>query len=118
MPVRSVKFSPSGRILYTASDDGRVLFYDTSALTSHSASIASLIGHASWVLTVDASPDEVHIATGSSDKLVKIWDTRSKEAVHTFEAHSDQVWSVAFNPDGTKLASVGDDARLQLYTVQ
>jgi WD repeat-containing protein 61 len=54
----------------------------------------------------------------SSDKHVKIWDTRTREVLHTFDEHADQVWAVAYNPDGSKLCSVGDDARLQVYNVQ
>lgn len=34
---------------------------------------------------------------------------------HTFEDHSDQVWGVAYNEDGTRLATAGDDGNVFVY---
>ena len=59
-PVRSLAFSPDGTLLYTACDDGYVKVFDTRAPKI----VASLTGHASWVLSVDASCDGEHIVTG------------------------------------------------------
>lgn len=51
----------------------------------------------------------------SSDKRVKIWDFTQRVCIHTLENHSDQVWGVAYNEDGTKLVSVGDDRNMIIY---
>lgn len=96
--------------------------------------IAALAGHSSWVLSVAFSPNTTNFATGyvdsnqnptsinsithrSSDKKVKVWDIHTRQCVHTFEEHADQVWGVAYNEDGDKLASVGDDRCLNIYSV-
>lgn len=47
-----------------------------------------------------------------------MWDLRRRACVHSFDNHTDQVWAVSYSPDGTHLASAGDDGALQLYTVQ
>jgi WD40 repeat protein len=53
-----------------------------------------------------------------SDSTVKIWDMSAKECVHSFDtAHTDQIWSVAYNQDGTQLVSAGDDGVLQIYDI-
>ena len=62
------------------------------------------------------SPNGVQFASGSSDKKVKIWDFSNRVCVHTFESHTDQVWAVDYNEDGTKLASVSDDKSLVIYS--
>jgi len=114
MPVRSLCFSPDGSLLFTASDDMSVNVYDLA----RAQLVDSFTGHTSWVLGVACSPDRRHFATSGSDRTVKIWDLAGKECIHSFDScHEDQVWSVAYNMDGTKLVSGGDDGVLQIYEV-
>ncbi|XP_061363523.1 WD repeat-containing protein VIP3-like [Gastrolobium bilobum] len=71
MPVRSLVYSPyDPRLLFSASDDGNVHMYDADG----KALVGTMSGHASWVLCVDVSPDGEAIATGSSDRTVRLWD--------------------------------------------
>ncbi|KAI6679688.1 hypothetical protein NL676_033569 [Syzygium grande] len=119
MPVRSLVFSPiEPRLLFSASDDAHVHMYDAEGKSL----VGSMSGHASWVLSVDVSPDGAAIATGSSDRTVRLWDLSMRAAVQTMSNHSDQVWGVAFRPmagagvrAGGRLASVSDDKSISLY---
>ncbi|XP_022842865.1 WD repeat-containing protein VIP3-like [Olea europaea var. sylvestris] len=120
MPVRSLVYSSApldARVLFSASDDGHVHVYDTEGKTL----ISSLSGHASWVLSVDVSPDGMAIATGSSDRSVRLWDLKMRAATQILSGHTDQVWSVAFGPPlktdvrSCLLASVSDDKSLSFY---
>ncbi|XP_059634794.1 WD repeat-containing protein VIP3 [Cornus florida] len=118
MPVRSLVYSPDPtRILFSASDDGHVHMYDAEGKSL----ITAMSGHSSWVLSVDVSPDGAAIATGSSDKTVRLWDPKLRATVQTVSNHTDQVWGVAFRPpggngvQGYRLASVSDDKSISLY---
>ena len=96
----------------SASDDARVHAYDVERSTKPFETFAA---HSSWVLDVAAAPDGRHFATCGSDRSVKIWDLNMKCVVTTLETHADQIWSLAYSPDGTKLVSASDDASLHLY---
>ncbi|KAE8687564.1 WD repeat-containing protein VIP3 [Hibiscus syriacus] len=125
--VLSVAWSPDGRRLacgsmngtisifdlYSVSDDGHVHIYDVEGKTI----IGAMSGHSGWVLSVDVSPDEEVIATGSSNKTVRLWDFKMRATLHVMSNHTDQVWVVAFRPGGRgdRLASVSDDKSISLY---
>lgn len=118
MPVRSLAFSPvDARILFTVSDDKHIHMYDVESRSL----ISAFSGHASWVMAVDVSHDGSCLATGSSDRTVRLWDLKMGAAVQTLTDHSDQVWSVVFRPPGGegvrvgRLASVSDDRSISLY---
>ncbi|KAI3942742.1 hypothetical protein MKW92_045599 [Papaver armeniacum] len=118
MPVRSLVYSPADtRLLFTASDDSHIHMYDADGKSM----VGAMSGHASWVLSVDVSPDGAALATGSSDRTVRLWDLKMRAAVQTMSNHTDQVWGVAFRPPGGtgvrvgRLASVSDDKSISLY---
>lgn len=119
-PVRSLVYSPASldsRVLFSASDDGQVHMYDAE----HKTLITSLPGHSGWVLSVDITPDGLAIATGSSDKTVRLWDLKMRAATQILTSHEDQVWTVAFGPPlqtdvrSCLLASVSDDKSVAFY---
>lgn len=55
--------------------------------------------------------------SGGSDAKVKLWDLTTRTCIQTITEHSDQVWAVAFNPDGSRLVSASDDKQVILYSV-
>ena len=113
LPVRSVCFSPNGRLVYSASDDRHVSVYDCN-----SNKIVANFSHAGMALSVDVSPDSRHFVVGSSDHAVTFWDLGMQKSTSSYNTHSDQVWGVAFdqtNEEGKRFVSVGDDSVLQMY---
>jgi WD40 repeat protein len=54
------------------------------------------------------SPDGRRLASGSIDQTVKVWDAASGKELLTFRGHSREVNSVAFSPDGRRLAGIFD----------
>jgi WD40 repeat protein/serine/threonine protein kinase len=64
-----------------------------------------LRGHTQEVTGVCFSPDGKHLASGSRDKTVKVWDVQTGQQVLSLKGHTDGVNSVCFSPDGNRLAS-------------
>lgn len=138
LPVRSVKYSPDGRLLYTASDDRHVGVYDTV-----SGTVINNFSHKGMCFTLDTAPDGRHFVVGCADSTVCLWDLGMQRKLQSFEQHQNIVWGVCYKKnihdtagvsasstagrrdDDAKMdqqqqrkqvfASVGDDALLQLY---
>jgi WD repeat-containing protein 61 len=66
-------------VLFMACDDCHIHIYDAKEKTL----IGAMSGHASWVLSIDVSPDGWPVATGSSDRTVRLWDISKRTSMQT-----------------------------------
>ena len=81
-------------------------------------------GHSDGVIGVAWSPDGKRLASGggnflhpdnSHDTTVQVWDAADGGHVYTYRGHSVAVLSVAWSPDGKRIASGSNDATVQVW---
>lgn len=76
----------------------------------------TLKGHRKALSCVRFSPTGSHLATGSLDRTLRIWESRSgRQKALLLGGHREWVRGVAWSPDGEGLASVGDDGAIRLW---
>ena len=80
--------------------------------------IATLKGHADWILSMAFSPDGATLASVSSDGPVKLWDVKTRRNIATLSEGGALNFfvSVAFSPDGATLA-YGSNRGVELWDV-
>ena len=82
--VWSVAFSPDGKILAVASEQGTVRLWDVTT----GGSRGSLTGHTDRIRALAFSPDGKTLVTGSDDRTVKLWDVATGQERLTLKGHT------------------------------
>jgi WD40 repeat protein len=106
-PVSSVAFSGDGHRLAVAGLDGSGDSSTIIVFDSGTGSLVKSITTSSARLEVAMSPDGRRVAGGAVDGSLVVWNADSGAVVQTLGGHTGRVEAVAFNPDGTHIASGG-----------
>ena len=104
----SIDFSPDGRQLAVGTIEGVVFLWDVRT----EQIVLQLDAHDDSVNAVVFSPDGERLASAGDEAVVKLWDARSGEPISRLEGGGS---SLAFDPDGRLLASVGKGGRQGAY---
>ncbi len=121
------------RFLFTASQDRTIKMWDLTSVSSSSAeagkprSLATLRAHEKDINSLDLSPNDRFLASGSQDKLIKIFavdfyttnsgPSGSMKLEGTCKGHRRGVWSVKFSRTDRVVASGAADRTVRLWSL-
>lgn len=55
------------------------------------------------------------LVSGSKDSTMKVWDVKTKKIKFDLPGHADEVYSVDWSADGSRVASGSKDHTLKVY---
>jgi CHAT domain-containing protein len=77
----------------------------------------SLVGHLSWVRSLDFSPDGSLLSSSGFDGAVFIWDPFSGLQRAELRGHRGAVYWAKFSPDGTRLVTACADGAVRVWSL-
>jgi WD40 repeat protein len=107
--IRTVRFSPDGRWLVTASEDATAETIDIGRRTQ-----THVLRHGADVRTAVVSPDGLRIATVSEDKTGALWSAEDGHRIAKL-THASLVEDVVFSPDGRFVATGSQDQTARIW---
>jgi len=93
-PVRSVRFSPFGKLLAAAGDANVVALFDVVS----GEQVANLIGHTSWIFSLAWNFTGEHLVSVSFDGKAKVWSTETRTCVATHSESGGSLYAVQWMP--------------------
>jgi len=103
--VRSLSFSPDGKLLASSGMDGRINLWDISRGSPVMQPSSCTDGVTN---TMQTSPDGTRMVSGNTRGQLRLWDLRAARTERTWNAHSTGVEFVAHAPDATIVSAARD----------
>jgi WD40 repeat protein len=109
--TEQMRFTPDGRLLLCAFEDGRLAVVDVTA----GQRLNLWKANQGDILSLAVSPDGKTLASGGEDGTVRLWDVATGTELARWQAHEAKVTALAYTPGGDTLASGSGDGTARLW---
>ncbi len=115
-PVYGVAVKGDGKLGYSVGEDGQLRTWNVIIDGKGEGKQVRNVGaHGKAALKLVMNPKQPLLGTCGADNTAKVWNADSGAAVATLGGHTDQVFAVAFSPDGTLVASGSYNGEVKLW---
>lgn len=94
-PMVEARFSPDGKWILTATDNGSAALWDLDTTEK----LFDLIGHKEMIMCAEFSANGLMCATSSMDNTAIVWNLQDGVIIHLLEGHEDLVSKITFSKD-------------------
>ncbi|MGH8898173.1 MAG: NACHT and WD repeat domain-containing protein [Egibacteraceae bacterium] len=109
--VRSVDFSPDGRLVVTVGTDGTARTWNATT-----GERLAVLGDHVLILTARFSPDGSRVVvTASADKTARVWDAKTGREQTVLRGHEGAVVSAQWSRDGARVVTASADKTARVW---
>ncbi|MCK6539604.1 MAG: serine/threonine protein kinase [Anaerolineales bacterium] len=108
--IKSLVFSNDGTML-AGGGNGVIFIWDVAGGDLKFQST----GNFGDVNSLDFSPDNSMLVSGSEDGMVRLWNTASGALIRELTGHTSQIFGVCFSPDGKFIASGANEGSIRIW---
>jgi WD40 repeat protein len=109
--VEKVAFTPDGRRLIAANNDGSIQVWN-----AETGAPLTKLGHpGSRLRTIALSPDGQRLVSALWSGELQLWNTETGAKIAASKSHTESIGSVVFSPDGHSIGSSSSDGTVALW---
>jgi WD40 repeat protein len=103
---RASAISADGRWIALSKEDKTITIWDARS----GEAAGKLVGHQNppQAMALNNDGSLLAAANGGDDIDIRIWDVRNQKGLRTLSVGNQQIWDLAFHPDGKRLLGGGD----------
>ena len=120
--VKALAYAKDREQVASAGLDKAIFLWDVNTLTALTASnntvtTSSLNGNKDSIYSLAMNPAGTVIVSGSTEKVLRVWDPRSCGKLMKLKGHSDNVKALVLSRDGTQCLSGSSDGTIKLWSL-
>ena len=120
--VKALAYAKDIEQVASAGLDRSIFLWDVNKLTALSTTNSTLTtscvsGNKDSIYSVAMNPSGTVIVSGSTEKVIRVWDPRSSQKLMKLRGHSDNVRALVLNRDGTQCVSASSDGTVKLWSL-
>ncbi|KAI1284988.1 WD repeat-containing protein 48 [Halotydeus destructor] len=120
--VKCLAYAKDKEQVASAGLDRQIFLWDVQTLTALTASnntvtTSSLTGNKDSIYSLAMNAAGTVIVSGSTEKVLRVWDPRTCQKILKLKGHSDNVRAILVNRDGTQCLSASSDSTIRLWSL-
>lgn len=120
--VKALAYAKDREQVASAGLDKAIFLWDVTTLTALTASnntvtTSSLNGNKDSIYSLTMNPSGTMIVSGSTEKVLRVWDPRTCAKLMKLKGHTDNVKALVLNRDGTQCLSGSSDGTVRLWSL-
>jgi len=120
--VKALAYARDREQVASAGLDKAIFLWDVNTLTALTASnntvtTSSLNGNKDSIYSLAMNPAGTVIVSGSTEKVLRVWDPRTCAKLMKLKGHTDNVKALVLNREGTQCLSGSSDGTVRLWSL-
>lgn len=120
--VKALAYARDKELVASAGLDKAIFLWDVNTLTqlttlNNTVTTTSFTGNRDSIYSLAMNTAGTIIVSGSTENVLRVWDTRTSNKIMKLRGHTDNVRSLLISKDGTQCLSASSDGTIRLWSL-